>query len=471
MAAAGLSLAANSFAPIGVADVAFRAGKDLYDKLSKFRNALEEVGNLLNTVKTLDAAIASVNLYLIEYGNSQYVTHDHQPLPNTDEILQGCASEFTKLSIALGAAEITSSDGWKLQWMKRSRFVLSEEEIVKSRRILDSYINALSPILSVHQATYLEEPYTVASGCLTCDRRNQIVLRQQLESARTDSGAAHNAIIEQTISSTNATQQHVANSSRAIQHAVTSTAQITQSTIQSSTSQVSRNVFDSAENIRQDILTTSGTTHRAISDVLLAIDAKSQQTESEVKTAIQSHDGKSNSRHAQTWLAVARSGSQIHREIRAVQIGMRNKKQADFALSKRQLQTASKQCTQLNQIQSGMEETKSLIASVTVTPPTDYGIRFEGTNMHTILIPLLTVAPDLAKAFSTLAAEGRMKISAAELKWLEDEFENLIDAAHFSRKQCNSSTSSTSKHMSPTSFPAVDRVVKDLHESSRDGQT
>lgn len=151
MAATGLSVAANAFAPIGLADVAFRAGKDLYDKLTKFRNAPKEVDNLLDIVKRLDTAIASVKIYLTEFGVSQYVTQDHQPLPDTDEILQGCASEFTKLNVALGAAEVTPSDGWTLQWMKKARFVLSEEEVVKSQRILDSYINALNPILAIHQ--------------------------------------------------------------------------------------------------------------------------------------------------------------------------------------------------------------------------------------------------------------------------------------------------------------------------------
>lgn len=135
--------------------------------------------------------------------------------------------------------------------------------------------------------------------------------------------------------------------------------------------------------------------------------------------------------------------------------------QNNQALVKRQLKSAIEQSAQISQLHSEVRRATNLIASVTITEKSDYGIQFEGTNMQAILLPLLTIEPHLAKAFSTLAGEGRMKISAAELTWLEDELENLIGAACASRRQKKSSLSPELKPQGPISFPTVDCVVQD----------
>lgn len=65
--------------------------------------------------------------------------------------------------------------------------------------------------------------------------------------------------------------------------------------------------------------------------------------------------------------------------------------------------------------------------------------KVEGKNIEAILVPLVNIAPDFAKALTTLAKEGAMVLAPAEMEWLIDEFENLIDFGHNTRKSLRKS--------------------------------
>ncbi|GAB7351547.1 hypothetical protein MBLNU459_g2179t1 [Dothideomycetes sp. NU459] len=430
MAATGaISLVANVSAPVGLADVAFRAGKDIYEKLSKFRKVSREVDSLLSTIQRLETAIASVNLYLANFSRSEYVTHDRQPLPDMDPVLEGCASELTKLNIAISAVKITCSDDWSVQWLKKARYVLSEEEMMKSRHTLENYINALNLHLGANQG------------------QNQIVLRQQLEATRADIDTAQSAIIQQTTTSSRMIQTYVADSSNIMKDAIVAGAQTTQFAVETSKNYISNAICSSIDSVRQDILTSSSEANQRLSGVVVAVDVVSKRAESSVNATVQTHECKSASRHASLKREIARSEKALERRIRSVRRGLKTNLQTDHAM-------ARMQGVKLDQVQSDVKQLARFVASITITETADHGIQFEGTNIQAILPPLWSIRSDLTKALSRLSREGSMKISQGELAWLEDELENLIDAAYASRKRSRLSRTSTSESSTSPRSPS-----------------
>lgn len=195
-AQAGLAIAANAFAPIGLADVVFRAGKDVLELFLKVRDAPKGLALALSAVRIVENAIAEASLYLTELSASDFVHEDHVAIPDITFILQNCHAEFNKLGNITKAASATPNDGWSLLWKRRTVFALNDKEIERSQRRLHRYAQALTTTLSV------------AKG------RNQILLRNQLSSTRSDMVKASDNVL-----------QHVAISEQVISSSVTKAAQ------------------------------------------------------------------------------------------------------------------------------------------------------------------------------------------------------------------------------------------------------
>ena len=84
-----LSAAANAFAVVGLADVVFRAGTQLYDVLNRARAASKSIPQLLSTLKCLTAIIAEVRAFAKEFEQSPFALEDKQTLlPELETILK-----------------------------------------------------------------------------------------------------------------------------------------------------------------------------------------------------------------------------------------------------------------------------------------------------------------------------------------------------------------------------------------------
>lgn len=167
-AQAGLSIAANAFAPIGLADIVFRAGKDVLELFLKIRDAPEGLALLLSAVRIVENAIAEASLYLTELSASDFVHEDHVAIPDITFILQNCHVEFDKLRTIIDATTVAPNDGWSLFWKKKTAFALNEKEIDRSQTRLHRFAQALNTTLSVVKG------------------RNQILLRNRISTARSD---------------------------------------------------------------------------------------------------------------------------------------------------------------------------------------------------------------------------------------------------------------------------------------------
>lgn len=146
-AQAGLSIAANAFAVVGLADVVFRAGKDVIELLFKIHDAPAALSSLIDAVRVLEGAIAETRSYISDLAASDFVSVDHAVVPDIVFLLQKCQHEFNHLSLLTTATATTPQDGWKLLWKKKAVFALNEKEIERAQRKLERYTQALNTIV------------------------------------------------------------------------------------------------------------------------------------------------------------------------------------------------------------------------------------------------------------------------------------------------------------------------------------
>lgn len=177
-ATAGLSIAANAFAPIGLADVAFRVGRDVIELILKIRNAPVALNSLVHALRSLENAIAETRAYLVDFADSDFVYEDEATIPDLTFILQSCQSEFDRLRSVIHSSKPDSADTWLLTWRKRTAFALNEKEIDRCHQRLDRLTCALNTTLSASKG------------------RNQVLLRNQLSLVRSDNRHANDKLFQ-----------------------------------------------------------------------------------------------------------------------------------------------------------------------------------------------------------------------------------------------------------------------------------
>ena len=148
---ADLSAAANAFAVVGLADVIFRAGTQLYGVLSKTLAASENGTRLLSALKSLTTTIAEVRRFANEFKTSLFVLEDGRALPvELENILKRCESELKQLKKKAGVDATSPNGGWVAKWKNRLTFVLNDGEILRSCQMLEAHKTALIAVLTVN---------------------------------------------------------------------------------------------------------------------------------------------------------------------------------------------------------------------------------------------------------------------------------------------------------------------------------
>lgn len=150
MSQATLSAVANAFAPIGLTDVVFRAGKDVIELLLKIHDSPTELSHLISSIQVLESAIAETRAYLDDFAASRFVSDD-AAVPDITYILQRCQSEFDQLRRIADATTAGPNDSWLLLWRKKASFALNEKDIERSQRRLERYAYALDTALSANK--------------------------------------------------------------------------------------------------------------------------------------------------------------------------------------------------------------------------------------------------------------------------------------------------------------------------------
>ncbi|KAK1853431.1 hypothetical protein CCHR01_03957 [Colletotrichum chrysophilum] len=157
-----LSLTANIAGVIGLADVVFRNGKELYDLYSRCRNAPAAKAFLLAELLASTSTIAQARIYLDDHQNSTLTATDGHSFPDVKTILTLFGQEFDLLCNMINDSRATFRGGWFNQLTKNFRWAIEEQTIAQSCNRLHRLTNSMIAALSV-------------SG-----RQNDLVVRKEL---------------------------------------------------------------------------------------------------------------------------------------------------------------------------------------------------------------------------------------------------------------------------------------------------
>lgn len=129
MATAIIGSVANGTAVIGLADVALRAGKDVYELLLKAKSARKDVAQLLEEIQLLEAAISLVLACAETYQAQCSTVEDHRRLEILLDLVAACGKIFGELRLALGSKATSQTDSWFRAARKSLEWALSEKDI------------------------------------------------------------------------------------------------------------------------------------------------------------------------------------------------------------------------------------------------------------------------------------------------------------------------------------------------------
>ena len=145
-----LSIAANAFAVVGLADVVFRLGIEAFDLYSHYRNASKNVPRLVTDLKTLADIVAQVRVFVDEYNRSPYMLEDSQALlPQLESALQACKRELEELKGVIENVKTDASDGWLKRWSKGLSCALDDQKILGSCQQIERSNVVLNTALSL----------------------------------------------------------------------------------------------------------------------------------------------------------------------------------------------------------------------------------------------------------------------------------------------------------------------------------
>lgn len=146
--ATDLSVAANAFAVVGLADVAFRYGRELVELVVKLKQTDQDVDNLLVELRILASLLARVRI-LVEDSRTSSVTQQNQGAwIELELIIKGCQNEFSLLQEILAVAQAPVA-GWLGQSRRKANWVLKDSRLTQSFERLQRHETQLVTTLSV----------------------------------------------------------------------------------------------------------------------------------------------------------------------------------------------------------------------------------------------------------------------------------------------------------------------------------
>ena len=149
--ATGLSIAANAFSAVGLADVVVRSTVQLSTLVSKVRAAPETRSRLLAVSQSLITVVSEARAFADRYKTSDYAVEDRQSLPAELHVtLSQCRTEIQRLMRYLNENASKGSGNFLERWSKSLGFALNEQDVQRSCQILEAYKTALIAILVVN---------------------------------------------------------------------------------------------------------------------------------------------------------------------------------------------------------------------------------------------------------------------------------------------------------------------------------
>lgn len=143
------SAAANVFAIVGVVDVAYRYGTELYEFFSKVRNASTDARQLLSALQNLVSVLAQVRSLLIDFSKSE-IPIDYQALSALQSILKHCEADLNQLQIHAAKVKVANnSQVWFSKVAATWNWALQGQYILQVTQRLEVHKTDLIAALSV----------------------------------------------------------------------------------------------------------------------------------------------------------------------------------------------------------------------------------------------------------------------------------------------------------------------------------
>jgi hypothetical protein len=129
----GFSVAANSFAVVGLADVVARLSITAIDFYIRYRNASKDIDRMLLELRTLADMVRRVRDWANNYNHSNYVLDDGDVLqPELQSVLENCAKELNGLIQVSQHAKRGANEGWVQSLSKGILWAKGDQEFQKS---------------------------------------------------------------------------------------------------------------------------------------------------------------------------------------------------------------------------------------------------------------------------------------------------------------------------------------------------
>ncbi|ERF76472.1 hypothetical protein EPUS_06134 [Endocarpon pusillum Z07020] len=178
--------------------------------------------------------------------------------------------------------------------------------------------------------------------------------------------------------------------------------------------------------LRQNVTVSSHTIEQGVQQVSAAIQSSKQANSASFLTVEKSLA----SGHAELSginVAIDDRAKIINQSLSSVKKSLTHGRREQGALVRQHKISTSKLMTRLDDVCSSLTQQ---ITTISLTETEDNEIFFEGENLGAIVLPLLLMQTDLSKAIRNLMTEGSIKISRAEARWVEEEFEKLLVYGH-----------------------------------------
>ncbi|KAF2807026.1 uncharacterized protein BDZ99DRAFT_573700 [Mytilinidion resinicola] len=144
-----LSIAANAFSVVGLADVVTRTGQTLTGGISDICQAASDAEELLREIGHISQIVTATRLFVVEFQSSPFTSEDFQVLPDFQAALNGCLSEFEYLAKRASQARHVRSDGIAARVGKSMKWAEEEGGLASARQRLESHRVSLMTTLSL----------------------------------------------------------------------------------------------------------------------------------------------------------------------------------------------------------------------------------------------------------------------------------------------------------------------------------
>ncbi|CAG8959578.1 hypothetical protein HYFRA_00001480 [Hymenoscyphus fraxineus] len=168
-----LSVPANAFAIVGLADVVLRLSIEAAELYSRYSNASQTVNRLIRDLGNLVDIVTHVRAFTADYNNSPFVVDDSQSLvPQLENTLRDCEGELQDLKRIAESARRNTTDGWFQHVKKGFSWAIDEKTVLQSCQQIEKYKATLNTTLSL------------------TGRQNDLIFRREIKATRDDISSA-----------------------------------------------------------------------------------------------------------------------------------------------------------------------------------------------------------------------------------------------------------------------------------------